>query len=86
MICCQAKTINFDVNFVNYEDPEVLERFVGPEYEKYWKKTYGYDYVTKLPGEAVQEGDVKSFNIDNFPMAFHCLESEFRLVMAIAIS
>jgi hypothetical protein len=35
------------VNFLNFEDPAVLARLTGPDYEQLWKKTYGYDYVIK---------------------------------------
>jgi ribosomal protein S18 len=41
----QARTIDFDVNFLNFEDPEVLQRMVGPEYKLYWKTTFGVDWV-----------------------------------------
>jgi hypothetical protein len=30
---------------VNFEDPEVLQRLVGPDMKKYWKETYGFDWV-----------------------------------------
>jgi hypothetical protein len=78
----KVKTIEFDVNFVNYEDPAVLERFIGPEYEKYWKTTYGYDFVTKLPGEVTTTINGTDFRVDNSPMALHCVKSEFRYIFA----
>jgi hypothetical protein len=43
----QAKTIPFDVNFMNFEDPDVFKRMTGPDYQKYWKETYGYDWVNQ---------------------------------------
>lgn len=44
------RTIDFDVNFLNFEDPAVLARFTGPDYVQYWKETYGFDNVIKLAG------------------------------------
>ena len=41
----QAKTIKFNKNFFNFEDPEVLYSFMDPKQKSIWKKTYGYDYV-----------------------------------------
>jgi hypothetical protein len=69
------------VNFVNYEDPEVLEHFIGHDYEKYWKTTYGYDFITKLPGEVTMVNNITDFSIEISPMAVHCVKSEFRYVL-----
>ena len=74
----QVNTIDFDINFLNFEDPDVLARLTGPNYEKYWKDTYGVDYVTKLPGELTVEDGMKTVIIDETPMAKYCLKSEFR--------
>jgi len=41
----KAKTIKFNKNFFNFEDPEVLYSFMDPKQKSIWKKTYGYDYV-----------------------------------------
>jgi hypothetical protein len=71
-------TIDFDINFLNFEDPDVLARLTGPDYKKYWKATYGVDYVTKLPGQLVVEDGVKIVKIDETPMANYCLKSEYR--------
>ncbi len=43
----QARTIDFDVNFMNFEDPEVLQRFVGRDMKKHWKDTYGFDWASQ---------------------------------------
>ena len=43
----QAATIPFDVNFMNFEDPDVFQRLTGPDYQKYWKETFGYDWVNQ---------------------------------------
>ena len=43
----QARSIPFDVNFMNFEDPDVFERLTGPDYQKYWKETYGFDWVNQ---------------------------------------
>jgi hypothetical protein len=32
---------------MNFEDPEVMQRMTGPEYKKYWKETYGYDWINQ---------------------------------------
>ena len=85
MICCQAKTINFDVNFVNYEDPEVLERFIGPEFEKYWKETYGLDYVRRVSFITTTQGNVTDYAHDLKPLAVHCVEAEFRYYFAFSL-
>jgi hypothetical protein len=41
----QSRIIPFDVNFFNFEDPDVFRRLTGPDYQKYWKETYGYDWI-----------------------------------------
>jgi hypothetical protein len=66
-LCFQAKTIDFDVNFLNFEDPAVLERLTGPDYEKFWKESYGFDNVSRNEGDKV---------LGKFPR--HCVESEYR--------
>jgi hypothetical protein len=64
---------------MNFEDPEVLERLTGPDYVKYWKETFGFDYVTK-PKEINTEviNNTKKQVLDVSPLALHCVESEFR--------
>jgi hypothetical protein len=32
---------------MNFEDPNVFQRMTGPEYKKYWKETYGYDWINQ---------------------------------------
>ena len=32
---------------MNFEDPDVFERLTGPDYQKYWKETYGFDWVNQ---------------------------------------
>ena len=32
---------------MNFEDPAVFERMTGPDYQKYFKETYGVDWVSK---------------------------------------
>ena len=44
----QVGLIDFDVNFLNFEDPEVLAKLTGDDYESHWKATYGVDFVAKL--------------------------------------
>ena len=61
------KTIDFDVNFLNFEDPAVLERLTGPDYVQQWKASYGFDYVSRSEGDKV---------LGKFPQ--HCVASEFR--------
>ena len=39
--------VPFDVNFLNFEDPEVFKRLTGPDYKKCWKETFGYDWVNQ---------------------------------------
>jgi hypothetical protein len=73
-----VETIKFDKNFMNYEDPEVLERFLGPDYKEYWKNTYGFDYVTKLPGKLVVRGNITDIEIEDYPLSVHCVKAEFR--------
>ena len=65
---------------MNFDDPDVLERMTGPDYKKYWKTTYGFDYVTKLEGtRVVRDNKAKELDIDDLsPLGKHCLESEFR--------
>ncbi len=70
-------TIDFDVNFLNFEDPDVFERFTGPNYEKYMKATYGFDFAQKItPKHMVY--NTKTDDIDVTPIVKHCAESEFR--------
>ena len=67
------------MNFVNFEDPEVLERLTGPEYEKHWKETYGFDYVTKPAESSIYVDKAANVTkIDITPLAMHCVESEYR--------
>jgi hypothetical protein len=63
-----VNTIEFDENFLNFENPDVFERFVGPDLEKYMKLTYGYDYAMK----------VNPVDIDFHTMTKYCAESESR--------
>ncbi len=65
--CIQAKTIEFDINFLNFEDPDVLERLTGPDFEKHWKSTYGVDFATVTAPD---------FTTGKFHE--HCLKAEFR--------
>ena len=64
---------------MNFEDPEVLERLTGPDYVKYWKETYGFDYVTKPEGfyTVMVDGTNKTL-LDQSHVAEYCLKSEFR--------
>ena len=71
------KTIDFDMNFLNFEEPEVFERLTGPDYEKYWKETYGVDYVTKLDLYKLV-GNEKTLINDESPITKYCAESESR--------
>jgi hypothetical protein len=32
---------------MNFEDAAVLERMTGRNYRRYWKETYGVDWVNK---------------------------------------
>jgi hypothetical protein len=32
---------------MNFEDPEVLQRFVGRDMKKHWKETYGFDWASQ---------------------------------------
>ena len=64
----QVSTIDFDINFLNFDDPEVLERLTGPDFEKLMKETYGLDFVTKDEGNAKETG--------KYPE--HCIKSESR--------
>jgi hypothetical protein len=74
-----VNTIEFDVNFLNFEDPDVLARMTGPDYARYWKESYGVDYVAKLPGETIVNGNnTRGVFNDETPMAKHCVKSEFR--------
>ena len=67
------------MNFLNFEDPEVLEKLTGPDYDKYWKATYGLDYVKKLPSNSMKfDQNAQDYDIDLTTVAVHCVESEFR--------
>ena len=72
----QVATIEFDVNFLNFQDPAVFERFTGPDFEKNMKTTYGFDFVIKT--ETTKNYDKKTIQIDETPIFKHCAESEFR--------
>ena len=73
----QVKTIDFDVNFLNFEDPEVFARLTGAEYEKYWKESYGLDTVWKV--DLVKSvGNVKTWDLDESSVNRFCAESESR--------
>ena len=78
LVPLQVGTIPFDVDFVNFDDPEVLGRFTGPDYKKYWSETYGFDFVTKLQAERVTVGNNTYMDTDVLQLAKYCLESEFR--------
>jgi len=41
----KAKTQKYDQNYFNFEDPEVLSKFINPNDTSIWQKTYGYDHV-----------------------------------------
>jgi hypothetical protein len=69
-----VNTIPFDVNFFNFEDPEVLEKFTKPGFEKYWKETYGFDFVMKLPENISNYAENIESNFS--PLAVHCVEAE----------
>jgi hypothetical protein len=64
------------VNFLNFQDPAVFERFTGPDFEKNMKTTYGFDFVIKT--ETTKNYDKKTIQIDETPIFKHCAESEFR--------
>ena len=66
------------MNFFNFEDPEVLERFTGPDFANYWKATYGFDYVGKHPVKKVKHGPVQGIDYDEIPTGVHCAKSENR--------
>jgi hypothetical protein len=63
-----VKTIDFDINFLNFEDPEVFDRMTGPDYEKNMKATYGMDYIVRE-----EPGDLSSGKYLE-----HCVNSESR--------
>jgi hypothetical protein len=52
---------------LNFEDPDVLERLTGPDFEKHWKSTYGVDFATVTAPD---------FTTGKFHE--HCLKAEFR--------
>ena len=66
------------MNFFNFEDPEVLERFTGPDFANYWKATYGFDYVAKHPVKKVKHDPVQGIDYDEIPTGVHCAKSENR--------
>ena len=66
------------MNFFNFEDPEVLAKLTGPDYEMHWKRVYGFDFVTKLPNNTAKVDIDQSYDVDSSPVAIHCVESEFR--------
>jgi hypothetical protein len=72
-----VKTIDFDINFLNFEDPEVFERLTGPDYEKYWKESYGFDYVAKIDQYKLV-GNTKVLDANETPLIKYCVESESR--------
>ena len=41
----QAKIWPFDKNFFNFEDMEVLKKFLNPNETQIWKDTFGFDYA-----------------------------------------
>ena len=74
----QARTIDYDPNFLNF-DWAAVERLSGPDFEKYFKQTYGVDYAVKPGGKTVKVDD-SQFTIvqpDLSQAAKHCLKSEF---------
>ena len=71
----QVGLIDFDVNFLNFEDPEVLAKLTGDDYESHWKATYGVDFVAKL-GQ-LKEKQAQPV-VDKSRMPAHCLKSEYR--------
>jgi NADPH-dependent curcumin reductase CurA len=72
-----VNTIEFDINFMNFEDPEVLERLTGPDFEKHMKATYGFDHVIKTKTTKIENNVTKTVP-DGFKIIKHCAESEFR--------
>ena len=73
------KTIDSDVNFMNFEDPEVFERFTGPDYEKSWKATYGFDKVVKAQAVPTKfSNGTTAYYYDGTQFDQYCAESENR--------
>lgn len=71
--------ISFDVNFLNFEDPAVLERFTAnKDYAKVWQETFGVDYATKLglPRKKTETEHAAPEN-DQSRMPKYCLQSEY---------
>jgi hypothetical protein len=67
------------VNFLNFEDPDVLERFVGTDYKKFWKETYGFDYAAKLSKPVAVNNSSINIAVDhNYLGKKYCLKAEFR--------
>ena len=61
-------TIDFDINFLNFEDPDIFEKFTAKDFEKLWKTTYGMDYIIRDEATGLASG--------KYPE--HCLNSESR--------
>ncbi len=64
------------MNFLNFQDPAVFERFTGPDFEKHMKTTYGFDFVIKA--EPSKKDGKEETKINETPIFKHCAESEFR--------
>ena len=48
----KVKTLPFDINFFNLEDPKVFKAMTDPvKGEALWRKTYGFDFAKFVPGQ-----------------------------------
>ena len=67
----KVKEIPFDINFFNWEDPEVWKAFTSSRQNsiKVWKKTYGFDFVGIMPGIGHETNSLSCQE--------HCLKEEF---------
>merc|ERR1711915_648167 len=45
----KAKVMENDERFFQFENPEIFKQFVGDDFEKTFKETYGFDFVAKMP-------------------------------------
>ena len=77
-IFLQARTIEYDVNFLNFNS-DAIRRLSGPDYEQHWKSSYGFDFVSKPELKSVKVGDnYTTLETDASEIAKHCIQSEYR--------
>ena len=67
----KVKEMPFDINFLNWEDPNVWREYTKSKQsaKRIWKKTYGFDFVGIMPGQGKESNSLSCQE--------HCLKEEF---------